>query len=68
MRNKTLAGLLGFLLPVGIHRFYLGNIGLGIFFLLTCWLILPAVICMIDGIVILCSSQEAFDRKYNVLP
>lgn len=66
MKNKTTAGLLAFFLGAfGIHRFYLGQWGLGIFHLVFCWAYFPAVIAIIDAIVFLTMKEEIFNAKYN---
>jgi TM2 domain-containing membrane protein YozV len=65
-RNKVIAGLLAiFLGDIGLHKFYLGKIGMGILYLLLCWTIIPAVIGFIEGIVYISMSDEKFDAKYN---
>jgi len=65
-KSKVAAGLLGiFLGGLGIHKFYLGRIGLGILYILFCWTYIPAVIGLIEGIIYLCTSDENFARKYG---
>jgi len=65
-KDKIIATLLAFFLGgFGIHRFYLGQVGLGIVYLIFCWTFIPAVIAFIDFIGILVMSNEDFDRKYN---
>jgi TM2 domain-containing membrane protein YozV len=64
MKDKNLAAVLAFFGgPMGLHRFYLGQIGLGILYIFV--FPLAAVIGVIDAIVFLSMDQEAFDRKYN---
>ena len=66
MKNKTTAGILAiFLGGLGVHRFYLGQIGLGVLYLVFCWTFIPAVVALIDGIIFLTKSEEAFAEKYN---
>ncbi len=66
MKNKLAAGLLGiFLGGLGIHKFYLGQTGRGILYLVFFWTGIPAIIGFIEGIVLIAESDEAFDRKYN---
>ncbi|MEM9934332.1 MAG: NINE protein [Bacteroidota bacterium] len=66
MKDKYVAAILAFLLgAIGIHRFYLGQAGLGILYLLFCWTFIPAVAAFIDFIVFLVMSEESFDKKYN---
>lgn len=66
-KSKLVAGILAILVGgIGIHKFYLGKIGMGIVYLLFCWTGIPAVIGLIEGIIILCQSDDEFVRKYNV--
>jgi len=66
MKNKTTAGLLGiFLGDFGIHRFYLGQGGLGVMHLIFCWTFIPAFVGLIDGIILLTMSDEKFNEKFN---
>ena len=67
IKSKIAAGILAMLLGgIGIHKFYLGQIGWGIVYLLFCWTGLPAIWAFIDGIIILCSETENFELKYKV--
>lgn len=67
MKNKTTAGLLAiFGGAIGLHRFYLGQTGLGIGYIALFWVLgLSVLLGLIDGIAILGMSEEQFDRKYN---
>lgn len=66
MKNKTTAAVLAFFLgAIGGHRFYLGQIGLGIVYLIFCWTFIPAFIAFIDFIAFLVMSEESFNMKYN---
>lgn len=66
VKSKIAAGLLAFFVGgLGIHKFYLGRPGAGILMLLFCWTYIPAFIAFIDGIVLLCSSDESFQQKYH---
>lgn len=66
MKNKVVAGLLGiFLGGLGVHKFYLGQIGMGILYILFCWTTIPAWIGLVEGIIFIASSDEKFDAKYN---
>ncbi len=66
-KNKIVAGILALLLGgIGVHKFYLGQIGMGVLCILFCWTGIPALIAFIEGIIILCSNTENFELKYRV--
>jgi len=66
MKDKTTAGLLAiFLGGLGVHRFYLGQTGLGMFHLLFCWFPVSWLIGFISGLVILTMDDDKFNLKYN---
>lgn len=66
MKNKTVAALLAFFLGgLGIHQFYLGNGSKGIVYLIFCWTGVPFILAIIDLIMLLTMSEQAFDSKYN---
>ena len=63
-KNKLIAALLAiFLGGLGIHKFYMGQTGKGILFLLLCWTGIPEVLGLIQGIVYLCDSEERFAQR-----
>lgn len=65
-KSKVVAGILAiFLGAFGIHRFYLGNIGLGILYLLFFWTGIPGIAAFIEGLVFLCGDEQKFNAKYN---
>jgi TM2 domain-containing membrane protein YozV len=65
-KDKTVAGLLGiFLGGLGIHKFYLGKPIQGIFYILFCWTLIPALLGFIEGIIYLASSEAGFNKAYN---
>ena len=67
VKNKLVAGLLGiFLGGIGVHKFYLGKIGMGIIYILFCWTGIPAIVGFIEGIIYLCSNDENFQLKHHV--
>lgn len=68
MKSKTITILLAFFLGgIGAHRFYLGQTGLGLLYLVFFWTFIPGLIAIIDIICFLVMSDEEFDQKYNLL-
>ena len=66
IKNKIVAGLLAlFFGDIGIHKFYLGESGKGILYLLLCWTFIPGILAFIEGITILTSNDENFQIKYR---
>ena len=66
IKNKIVAALLALLLGgLGIHKFYLGQSGKGILYLVFCWTYIPGILALIEGITILCSNDENFQIKYR---
>lgn len=67
MKNKTTAIVLAFFLGgFGIHRFYLGQTKLGLFYLLFFWTAIPALIAFIDFFALIFMSNDKFNSKYNI--
>ncbi len=69
-KDKITTALLAWFLGIfGAHRFYLGQNGMGIGYLLGTMTIIGAVftgtIALVDAIGILIMPQETFDRRYN---
>lgn len=65
-KSKVVAALLAFFIGgFGAHKFYLGQIGMGILYLLFCWTLIPAVVAFIEFILLLAMSDEKFNRKYG---
>ncbi|MCU6797344.1 MULTISPECIES: TM2 domain-containing protein [Paenibacillus] len=65
MKSKTTAGILAILLgSLGVHKFYLGKIGLGVVYILFCWTGIPGIIGLIEGILYLTKTEEEFQSKY----
>ncbi len=66
MKTKLTAGLLAFFVGgLGVHKFYLGETGIGIVYLLFCWTGIPAIIALIEAIILLTMSDDDFNAKYN---
>lgn len=66
MKDKNIAAVLAFFLGTfGIHRFYLGQIYLGIIYCFLAMTGISAVLGFIDAIILFSMPQEKFDGKYN---
>ncbi len=65
-RSRLVAILLAFFLGwFGAHKFYLGQVGWGIVYLLFCWTFIPAVVAFIEAIILLVMSDHEFNSKYG---
>jgi len=65
-KSKLAGALFALLLGgIGIHKFYLGRIGWGIVYLLLCWTFIPAVVGLVESILLLVMSESDFNRKYG---
>ncbi len=65
-RSRGMAiGLAFFLGGIGVHRFYLNCPLSGIFYALFCWTFIPALLALIECIILLCTGNNSFDQKYN---
>lgn len=66
MKDKNIAGLLALIFGwLGIHRFYLGQPGMGIAYLIFCWTPIIWLIAFIDAILFFVMDKDVFDIKYN---
>lgn len=67
MKDKNVAGILAlFLGSFGVHRFYLGQVGLGILYIfLNVFFFFSFFLSLIDAIVFFSQDKDAFDLKYN---
>jgi TM2 domain-containing membrane protein YozV/ribosomal protein S27AE len=65
-KNKIVAAILAFTLGgFGAHKFYLGQVGLGVVYLVLCWTFIPALIAFVEFILLLTMSDETFIEKYG---
>lgn len=65
-KNRIVAALLAlFLGGLGIHKFYLGKVGMGIIYLIFCWTGIPCIISIIEAIIYLTMSDTKFAQKYK---
>jgi TM2 domain-containing membrane protein YozV/ribosomal protein L40E len=65
-KSKLAAALFAILLGgIGVHKFYLGRIGWGVLYIVFFWTFIPALLGIIEGIIYLTMSDEAFAAKYG---
>ena len=65
-KSKVAAALLAFFLGgFGVHKFYLGHVGLGILYLLFFWTFIPSIIAFVEFILLLTMSDDTFNLKYG---
>lgn len=65
-KDRVTAAMLAMLLgSFGVHRFYLGHIGLGFLYLIFFWAWIPGIIGFIEGIVYLTKSDQEFKAQYR---
>lgn len=64
-RSRIAAALFAlFLGGFGVHKFYLGQTGLGIIYLLFFWTLIPAIAAFIEFIILLTMSEQRFQEKF----
>lgn len=60
-KNKAVFVVLAiFFGAIGVHRFYLGNIGLGVLYLLFFWTMIPAIVALLEALVIGLRKDDRF--------
>lgn len=65
-KSRLVAALLAFFLGgFGAHKFYLGQVGLGLLYLLFFWTAIPAIVAFVEFILLLVMTDEVFARKYG---
>jgi TM2 domain-containing membrane protein YozV/RNA polymerase subunit RPABC4/transcription elongation factor Spt4 len=63
--DQMAAGILAILLGgLGAHKFYQGRTGLGLLYLCFFWTAIPALLGLIEGILMLVADEEEYERKY----
>ena len=67
MKDKNVAAIFALFFGVfGIHRFYLGQTGKGILYLMFFWFFgITAILGLIDAIIFFSMDNDEFDFKYN---
>lgn len=65
-KSRTTAAVLAILLGgLGLHKFYLGQAVMGILYIVFSWTFIPMILGLIEGIIYLTTSEEAFYAKYH---
>jgi TM2 domain-containing membrane protein YozV/ribosomal protein L40E len=65
-KSKIAAALFVFFLGgFGAYKFYLGQMGTGLLYLIFFWTFIPAFIAFIEFIIFLTMSDESFNQKYG---
>jgi TM2 domain len=65
-KSKTTAGILAILLGgLGAHKFYLGQVLMGLLYLLFCWTFILALVAFIEGIIFLTLPDDDFQSRYG---
>jgi len=66
MKSRIAAALIcWFLGGFGGHKFYLGNIGWGITYLLFFWTGIPFIAAFVEFIILIFTSDDEFNAKFN---
>lgn len=63
--RTTLLSLTVFLGGFGAHRFYLKQHVLGIVYLIFCWTYIPALIALVEFLVMIFMNEKDFNKKFN---
>jgi TM2 domain-containing membrane protein YozV/ribosomal protein L40E len=65
-KSRIAAALFALLLGgIGVHKFYLGQVGMGILYVVFCWTFIPSIVGFIEGILLLVMTDETFASKYG---
>ncbi|MEQ1915723.1 MAG: TM2 domain-containing protein, partial [Gallionella sp.] len=63
-KSRVAAALFAFFLGAfGGHKFYLGQVGLGILYLVFFWTFIPAIVAFIEFILYLTMTDDSFNQK-----
>lgn len=65
-KSKIAAALLAlFLGAFGVHKFYLGQIGWGLLYLVFFWTFIPSIVAFVEFIILLTMSDDTFNRRFG---
>lgn len=63
--DQIIAGLLAILVGgLGVHKFYQGNMRNGVLYLCFFWTAIPAVLGLIEGILMLLADEDEYEEKW----
>jgi TM2 domain-containing membrane protein YozV/RNA polymerase subunit RPABC4/transcription elongation factor Spt4 len=63
--DQVVAGILAILLGgLGVHKFYQGNMRNGVLYLCFFWTAIPAILGLIEGILVLVADEREYEEKY----
>jgi TM2 domain-containing membrane protein YozV len=64
-KSKSMAVVLALILGgLGMHKFYLGQPGIGFIYLIFCWTFIPSILGVIEAILYLFHSEEKFQKSF----
>ena len=67
-KTRMTAALLAiFLGGLGVHKFYLGNKNMGILYLVFFWTFIPAIVGLVEGIIMLMQPNADWLAKYGTI-
>ncbi len=65
-KDKNTAAILAFALGgFGAHRFYLGQPGWGLVYIIFAWTFIPSLVAFFEFLNLLFMDPDEFDRRYN---
>ena len=63
--DQVVAGLLAILVGwLGVHKFYQGNMKMGVLYLCLFWTTIPGLLALIEGILMLVADEDEYHEKY----
>ncbi|MEI6789676.1 MAG: NINE protein [Myxococcaceae bacterium] len=65
-KSRIAAALLALFLGIfGVHKFYLGQTGKGILYLVFIWTLVTGIFAFVEFILLITMSDEKFNQKFN---
>jgi len=67
MKQKVVALVLCWFFGwLGAHKFYLGQAGVGMLYVLFCWTFIPGLVAFVEFWILLFMSEAEFNRQFNL--